>query len=134
MKRDDVITIPGVIDFDSFPAAASKQEMGLDPERFIFLYIFDVSSSMERKNPEAAIRAFSLAFAKNEKVQLGTFAETATFGEIVLNVLQGAVTINTLKSISASSFDGKVIIDVSNPLDFSKGFPPTLSEGLNNDN
>ena len=80
----------------------------------------------------------SLPFAewhsKNEKVQLGTFAETATFGEIVLNVLQGAVTINTLKSIPASSFDGKIIVDVSNPLDFSKGFPPTLSEGLNNDN
>jgi 8-hydroxy-5-deazaflavin:NADPH oxidoreductase len=72
--------------------------------------------------------------SQNEKVQLGTFAETVAFGEIVLNALQGAITISTLKSVNASSFDGKIIIDISNPLDFSKGFPPTLSEGLNNDN
>jgi 8-hydroxy-5-deazaflavin:NADPH oxidoreductase len=72
--------------------------------------------------------------SQNEKVHLGTFADTVTFGEIVLNALQGAITISTLKSVNASSFEGKIIIDISNPLDFSKGFPPTLSEGLNNDN
>jgi 8-hydroxy-5-deazaflavin:NADPH oxidoreductase len=72
--------------------------------------------------------------SQNEKVQLGTFAETVAFGEIVLNALQGAITISTLKSVTPSSFEGKIVIDISNPLDFSKGFPPTLSEGLNNDN
>jgi glycosyltransferase involved in cell wall biosynthesis len=43
---------------------------GLDPERFSFLYVFDANSSIERKNPEAAIRAFSIAFSTDEPVTL----------------------------------------------------------------
>lgn len=70
MKRDDVVTVPAVIDFEAFPAAATKQDMGLDPDRFTFLYCFDANSSIERKNPEAAIEAFAQAFSANEKVQL----------------------------------------------------------------
>jgi 8-hydroxy-5-deazaflavin:NADPH oxidoreductase len=67
----------------------------------------------------------------NTQVQLGTFAEVAAYGEIVLNALQGAVTITAISSANATDFDGKIILDVSNPLDSSKGFPPTLLEGLN---
>jgi 8-hydroxy-5-deazaflavin:NADPH oxidoreductase len=70
----------------------------------------------------------------NEKVQLGTFAETVAYGEIVLNALQGAATITAINAAKASDFDGKILLDVSNPLDTSKGFPPTLLEGLNNSN
>jgi 8-hydroxy-5-deazaflavin:NADPH oxidoreductase len=70
----------------------------------------------------------------NTQVQLGTFAEVAAYGEIVLNALQGAVTITAISSANATDFDGKIILDVSNPLDSSKGFPPTLLEGLNNNN
>ena len=36
------------------------KEVGLDPDRFTFLYTFDASSSMVRKNPEGALRAFAL--------------------------------------------------------------------------
>lgn len=70
MKRDDVVAVPGVVDFASFPAAASKSEAGLDPDYFTFLYVFDAHSSIERKNPEAAIKAFIQAFSPKEKVQL----------------------------------------------------------------
>jgi 8-hydroxy-5-deazaflavin:NADPH oxidoreductase len=70
----------------------------------------------------------------NPKVQLGTFDDTVAFGEIVLNALQGAISVGTIKSVPAASFEGKIFIDISNPLDFSKGFPPTLLDGLNNDN
>jgi 8-hydroxy-5-deazaflavin:NADPH oxidoreductase len=68
----------------------------------------------------------------NKTVQLGTFAQAVAFGEIIVNVLQGGVTLSTIKSINRTDFDGKLFIDISNPLDFSKGFPPTLLEGLNN--
>jgi 8-hydroxy-5-deazaflavin:NADPH oxidoreductase len=68
----------------------------------------------------------------NNKVQLATLADAVAHGEIIINALQGASTITALKSVEEASFDGKIIVDVSNPLDFSKGFPPTLLEGLNN--
>jgi glycosyltransferase involved in cell wall biosynthesis len=70
MKRDDVVTVPAVIDFGAFPPAATKSEVGLDPDRFTFLYIFDANSSIERKNPDAVIAAFAQAFSASEKVQL----------------------------------------------------------------
>ncbi len=68
----------------------------------------------------------------NSKVQLATFADTVAFGELIVNALQGAATIDVVKSTSSSLFDAKILMDVSNPLDSSKGFPPTLLEGLNN--
>jgi 8-hydroxy-5-deazaflavin:NADPH oxidoreductase len=71
---------------------------------------------------------------QNPTGQLGTFDDTVAFGEIVLNALQGAISVSTIESVPAASFEGKIFIDISNPLDFSKGFPPTLLDGLNNDN
>ena len=71
---------------------------------------------------------------KNVKVTLGTFAESAAFGDIVVNALNGGATLSAINGCKSSDFDNKIIIDISNPLDFSKGFPPILIEGLNNSN
>jgi 8-hydroxy-5-deazaflavin:NADPH oxidoreductase len=71
---------------------------------------------------------------ENSAVQLGTFAEATAYGEIIFNALQGASALEVLKSIDATSLNGKILIDISNPLDSSKGFPPTLLDGLNNTN
>jgi glycosyltransferase involved in cell wall biosynthesis len=48
------------------PAAAmSRAELGM-PEGFCFLFVFDYRSVFRRKNPLAAVRAFSRAFAPGE--------------------------------------------------------------------
>jgi predicted dinucleotide-binding enzyme len=57
----------------------------------------------------------------------GTFADAAAFGEIVFNCTGGGVSLDALGAAGAANLDGKTLVDVSNPLDFSKGFPPTLS-------
>jgi len=77
---------------------------------------------------------FSKWHAANKGVQLGTFAEAAAFGEIILNVTQGGNSINALKLAEAKNLDGKVLVDIANPLDFSKGMPPVLLPGLSNTN
>lgn len=59
--------------------------------------------------------------------RLGTFAEAAEHGEIVINVTSGDGSLAALQMAGASALDGKILIDVANPLDFSKGMPPTLS-------
>jgi 8-hydroxy-5-deazaflavin:NADPH oxidoreductase len=69
---------------------------------------------------------------KNRRVPLGTFSESAAFGDMIINALKGDATLDVFKSIPASGLQGKTILDVANPLDFSKGFPPFLTEGLNN--
>jgi predicted dinucleotide-binding enzyme len=56
----------------------------------------------------------------------GTFADAAAFGEIVWNCTQGAATLDALRAAGREHLSGKVLVDVSNPLDFSKGMPPSL--------
>jgi glycosyltransferase involved in cell wall biosynthesis len=68
--RREVLTVPCVLDFDALPPAAAKEDLGLDPDKLTYLYVLDANSSIERKNPEAAIRAFAAAFTADEKVQL----------------------------------------------------------------
>lgn len=60
------------------------------------------------------------------KAKVGSFADAATHGEIVFNCTSGAGAIEALKMAGERSLNGKVLIDVSNPLDFSRGMPPSL--------
>ncbi len=57
----------------------------------------------------------------------GTFAETASFGEIIFNCTAGASSLEALNMSGQENLKGKVLVDVSNPLDFSKGMPPSLT-------
>jgi hypothetical protein len=64
--------------------------------------------------------------ANGESASQGTFAETASFGEIIFNCTKGEITLEVIKQAGAENLKGKILADVTNPLDFSKGMPPTL--------
>lgn len=55
----------------------------------------------------------------------GTFAEAAAFGEMIFNCTKGDATLDVMKQ-AADGINGKIMVDISNSLDFSKGMPPTL--------
>jgi hypothetical protein len=57
----------------------------------------------------------------------GTFAEAAAHGELLLNCTAGVASVEALAAAAAEDLDGKVLLDVANPLDFSRGMPPTLT-------
>jgi len=61
------------------------------------------------------------------RARQGAFADAAAFGEIVFNCTAGQVSLEVLKAAGGENINGKIVVDVSNPLDFSKGFPPTLT-------
>ena len=65
--------------------------------------------------------------ANGAKASQGTFADAASFGEIVFNCTSGMASMEALKSAGAANMKGKVLLDIANPLDFSKGMPPSLS-------
>lgn len=71
-----------------------------------------------------------LAWAKaaGASASLGTFADAAAFGELAFNCTSGFGSVPALES-AAAQLKGKLVIDIANPLDFSKGFPPTLFTG-----
>jgi predicted dinucleotide-binding enzyme len=57
----------------------------------------------------------------------GTFADAAAFGELVFNCTFGSVSVAALESAGAKNLAGKIIMDISNPLDLSRGFPPGVT-------
>lgn len=66
--------------------------------------------------------------AKNgPNASTGTFADAAAFGEISFLCLKGEAEMDVVRSVGAGPFGTKIVVDVSNPLDFSRGMPPSLS-------
>ncbi len=65
-------------------------------------------------------------YKSNQTVKFGTFHEAAVFGEVVINATNGMGAMQALKQAGNKNLSGKVLLDVSNPLDFSKGMPPSL--------
>ena len=60
------------------------------------------------------------------KVDLGTFAAAAEHGELLINATNGAAALAALDAAGAEAIGDKVLIDISVPLDFSHGRPPSL--------
>ena len=57
----------------------------------------------------------------------GSFADAAAHAEMIFNCTAGIASLEALKAAGAQNLQGKILVDVSNPLDFSKGMPPTHS-------
>ncbi len=58
--------------------------------------------------------------------RVDTFHEAASFGELIINALRGAVSVEVLHSVEEEHLNGKILIDTANPIDLSRGFPLTL--------
>ena len=56
----------------------------------------------------------------------GTFAESAAFGDIIVLATNGSAIEAAVDLAKPQNFNGKLVIDVTNQLDFSKGPPPGM--------
>ena len=70
---------------------------------------------------------FKAWHAANPGIQLGTFAEAARFGEAIVNATSGDGALPALQAAGADALGDKIMLDISNPLDVSRGMPPSLS-------
>ena len=87
----------------------------------------DVAGTLARTEPDAwGGPAFVVWLDAHAEVRLADFAEAAAEAELILNATNGAGSIAALTLAGADHLAGKILIDVSNPLDFSRGMPPTL--------
>ena len=59
-------------------------------------------------------------------VRLLSFRDAAMEAEVIVNATSGQVSLAALGAAGEENLAGKVLVDLSNPLDFSAGFPPTL--------
>jgi predicted dinucleotide-binding enzyme len=72
-------------------------------------------------------KASEWAAGAGERASEGSFADAAAHGELVFNCTAGTASLDALRAAGEEELRGKVLVDVANPLDFSKGMPPTLS-------
>jgi 8-hydroxy-5-deazaflavin:NADPH oxidoreductase len=77
-------------------------------------------------------KAVRFANTNGSNASHGTFNDVAQFGDIIFNCTKGEHSLEALGMAGEADLAGKIVIDLANPLDFSKGMPPTLS--IVNDN
>jgi len=88
----------------------------------------DVAKTLERtKQDSMGTPPFAQWIRQHPKAKLETFEEAAAHGEIVINATSGVASLAALDYAGKENLEGKILIDVANPLDFSEGFPPSLT-------
>lgn len=88
----------------------------------------DVAATLARGEPDGyGNPPFRVWREKHPGVSVGTLADAAAHGEVLVNALAGGATLAGLRLAGAPNLADKIVVDVSNPLDFSRGLPPSLS-------
>lgn len=72
-------------------------------------------------------KAIAWAREMGANASVGTFRDAADFGDIVVLATLGVANESAITMAGPESFRGKVVIDTTNPLDFSAGMPPKLA-------
>jgi predicted dinucleotide-binding enzyme len=85
---------------------------------------YEVKMGSRTANNEKAVKWTN---NNGSKASNGTFEDAAKFANVIFNCTSGQGTMDALKMAGAENLKGKIIIDLANTLDFSKGMPPTLS-------
>ena len=86
----------------------------------------DVKMGSRDANNEKAV---SWAKQVGTKASAGTFADAASFGDIIVLATLGVANESALTMAGPDKFSGKVVIDTTNPLDFSGGLPKLAVSG-----
>ena len=87
----------------------------------------DPQITLARSEPDAMGNPpFPAWQAEHPAVRLATFADAAADGELVVNATGGTGSLEALTQAGAANLAGKVLLDISKPLDFSQGFPPSM--------
>jgi predicted dinucleotide-binding enzyme len=85
----------------------------------------DVGASKDRGARGVIPSARDWVAAQSEKgsdgAAAGSFAAAAAFGELLINATSGMSSLDALGAAESGDIEGKILIDIANPLDFSSG-------------
>jgi predicted dinucleotide-binding enzyme len=88
----------------------------------------DPKATLARTDPDIfGNPPFKVWRENHPEIEFGTHAQAAAHGELVVNATTGAGSIEALRAAEDKNLAGKILIDIANPLDFSKGMPPSLT-------
>lgn len=78
MTTKPVVLIPLVVFPPKESPTTRREAFGIGAEEFVFLYMFDASSFVARKNPHCLVDAFEAAFPGDQRVRLVLKVSNAT--------------------------------------------------------
>jgi predicted dinucleotide-binding enzyme len=88
----------------------------------------DPKATMARDEPDRfGNPPFPVWADQHPDVGVVTYREAAATAELIVNATNGAASIAVLEDAGEEHLDGKVLIDIANPLDSSRGMPPVLA-------
>jgi 8-hydroxy-5-deazaflavin:NADPH oxidoreductase len=95
----------------------------------VFLGTRNVENTLAKNEPDNwGNPPVGVWLKNNAEISLVTFNHAVEKGtDLIVFAMNGDKAFDCLESIDEKLLKGKIMIDISNPLDFSKGFPPTLS-------
>lgn len=104
--------------------AGKLSELGHD----VFVGTRDPAGTLARSTPDSfGNPPFKVWRDRHPKVGFGTLAQAAAHGTMVVNATSGTSSLEALRTAGEQNLAGKILIDIANPLDFSRGMPPTLT-------
>jgi glycosyltransferase involved in cell wall biosynthesis len=112
-----------------------RSHFGLPEDRFLFFFMFDMCSVMERKNPLAVIRAFRKAFGPDERVALAVkvsrgYADPDGFERLRRAAGEAGVTVIDQMMTREESYGLMNACDAYVSLHRSEGFGLTMAEAM----
>ena len=87
---------------------------------------YDVMIASRNENNE---NLKSWVKSAGNKISSGSFSQASIYGDLVVLATLGSATEEAIDLTGPTNFNGKLVIDATNPLDLSKGMPPGLFVG-----
>ncbi|MBT2595230.1 NADPH-dependent F420 reductase [Arthrobacter sp. ISL-72] len=88
----------------------------------------DPQATLARQDSDAmGSPPFAQWHAQHADVALAAYPDAAAAAELVINVTNGAGSLDALAAAGTGNLSGKILVDIANPLDLSQGFPPFLN-------
>ncbi|HEV8087973.1 MAG TPA: NAD(P)-binding domain-containing protein [Actinomycetota bacterium] len=81
----------------------------------------DVAASQARTDAGWGAEPLSTWLEANPSIELATFHDAMAASDILINATSGSVSVDVLALGDPADLDGKILIDIGNPLDFSGG-------------
>jgi glycosyltransferase involved in cell wall biosynthesis len=131
-----VTVMPHVAPAVDLPAPASRLELQIGDDEFVFLYVFDASSLVERKNPRCLVDAFETAFSIDERVRLVLKISNADHDPELLRYLESLAERNSRCKVLRKTLDARELAGLMRACDCyvsphrSEGFGLTVAEAM----
>src|SRR5512145_3134422 len=88
------------------------------------------------RNPEETLKrtepnqmtgkSFTEWYKEHKTIALKAIPQATKDAELIVNATSGHASIEVLENAGKTNLEGKILLDIANPLDFSKGMPPSL--------